>query len=303
METISDIELLLPPNWRQEVRNGVDVFVNEMSGEETTEHPYHQFLRKFTQTPALSKPSQSKRSSHASSPVRPSSAADEPPLSTSNHGAAIAESIPETTRPNSSVGFKMHIIDSATHQKPSSPNLNEFFGTRTEATFPDLSSLKEVYYDYHCQWTERDLNGDISMYGLTIRYQKNRTTMIKFDGIDATWTYTALKGPYGCLEMHDLFVGAKVTLFGRHLTISAANSAACKWISKEKKRLEKQQEEFRRKVESIGEIPCVKRKDSSNVKDITRVGKLDEQTNLRLLLKENARLGEQLANLGLAQRL
>jgi hypothetical protein len=291
---MNDLEILLPPNWSKEVRDGLNIFVNDISGEETTEHPYHQFLRKFTQTPVTNS-SQSGRTSAAPNVLRSSLSSSgkkrESICGIDGPGLAAASSRPQST------------VDFMPDSRHSSPNINEFFGTRTEPLFPDLVNTKECFYDYHCQWTERDIHGDVSMYGLTIRYQKNGTTMIKFDGIDATWTYTALKGPYGCLEMHDLFIGAQITLFGRHLTISAANSAACKWISKEKKRLEKQQEEFRRKIESIGEIPCVRRKDTSNVKNITRVGKLDEQTNLRLLLKENARLGEQLAKLGLAQRL
>ncbi len=284
---MDDLETLMPPNWRKEVRDGLEFFVNDISGEEAMEHPYHQFLRKFTQTP-LAPTNNGAPSTSMRTPSRQ--------FSSDSNGAETTMSRP------ASVGFVVQDTEEGT-LKPSSPTLNDFFGTRTEVNFPDLSNLKEINYDYHCQWTERDINGDVSMYGLTIRYQRNGTTMIKFDGIDATWTYTALKGPYGCLEMHDLFIGAKITLFGRHLTISAANSAACKWIAKEKKRLEKQQEAFRKKIESIGEIPCVKRKESSNVKDITRVGKLDEHTNLRLVLKENARLGEQLAKLGLAQRL
>jgi hypothetical protein len=138
---------------------------------------------------------------------------------------------------------------------------------------------------------------------LTIRFLDNGDTLLKFDGINGEWTFTALKGPYGVLEMQDLFIGARVNVFGRHLTISSANAAACNWIQSEQARLEKEQEEFRRKIESLGEVPCIRKKTISTIRDITRNAKTAGQTNLRQILKDNARLGDQLASLGLADQI
>jgi hypothetical protein len=140
------------------------------------------------------------------------------------------------------------------------------------------------------------------MYGLTIRFLADNSTLVRFDGIDASWTFTALKGPYGVLEKYDLFVGSKISLFGRHLTISSANGAACRWIRQEKTRLEKQQAEFRRRIESVGQTPCVRKREKETAQSIARTLKGDEYTNLRFLLKDSARLGEQLAKLGLASK-
>jgi hypothetical protein len=167
----------------------------------------------------------------------------------------------------------------------------------------DTKKKGGIKYDFHCQWSERDLFGKVTLYGLTIRFLETGEMMLKFDGIDGEWTFTSLKGPYGCLEMSDLYIGARIQVFGRHLTISSANAAACHWILNETTRLKKQQEEFQKRVESVGQVPCIQRKPISTIRHITRNSKTIGQTNLRQVMKENARLGEQLANLGLAHQI
>lgn len=160
---------------------------------------------------------------------------------------------------------------------------------------------KHKAFDFHCQWSERDIFGKVTLYGLTLRVLGARTC-IKFDGMDGQWEYIALKGPFGSLELHDLFIGAKVSVFGRHLTISSANLAACEWIDKERRRLGKQADEFRRRIESVGHVPVVRKVDVQSVKHIMRDSKTKGQVNLRNILKDNAKLGEQLASLGMANR-
>ena len=154
--------------------------------------------------------------------------------------------------------------------------------------------------EYKCQWSERDLFGKVNLYSLFIRYYANQT-IVKFDGIDGEWIYSNLKGPYGLVEQEDLFIGAKVTVFGRHLSISSINTAATKWIAKTEKILRKQQEAFCGRIESVNAIPCVKKTQPTASRNITRENKGIGNCNLRKLKNENARLGEQIASLGLAQ--
>lgn len=326
MESMSydNMDMLLPPHWKAEQRmSGEIVYFNELTREESTEHPYQRFLQRFAGAGS------SKPTSKAPTPYVQEKGWD----SYATRGEHIPEGdemageegdqhwyVPPGDQPRPSSSHDINTLhdrrqtlnseerrratfDSQIDEKRGqSPTLNETFGMRTNANFPDFFE-NAINYDYHCQWNERDVFGNVSLFGLTIRYLENGTTMIRFDGIEGEWTYSALKGPYGCLEMHDLFVGAKINLFGRHLTISACNSAASKWIDKERKRLEKQQEEFRRKIESIGATPVVKKREAQTIRHITRDAKTVAQANLRLLLKENARLGEQVASLGLAMRL
>lgn len=157
--------------------------------------------------------------------------------------------------------------------------------------------------EYHCQWKERNAFGQMSMYGLTLRYdQENGTTSVRFDGVsNSDWTFTALKGPYGLLEPHDLYVGAKVEVFGRHLTISTANSAAVKWIERESRRLTALQAKFRKRIESVGQKPVVIAPRPQVVRHVERENKKAGQINLRKLLSDISKLGDQLAQLGLAE--
>lgn len=161
------------------------------------------------------------------------------------------------------------------------------------------------FYEYHCQWTERDLFGKVNLYGLTLRfYDEQQKTVIRFDGLVGEWVYSVIQGPYGPLEHIDFFIGAKITVFGRHLTISSASGSAIRWIEKERKRLDKQQEMFREKIMAVGKVPCVKGKQTDIVRHITRgADTLPGHTDLRKLLTYNARLGAQLASLGLSEQL
>jgi hypothetical protein len=285
---------ILPPHWR-EVRDryGNVSYRNDITGEESTTHPYEKFLE-ATKTIKLAKPS------------RPSTTSSQSPeeyfkdiLSNTND----FEGGVERNASRDSQQFESFNNDSPTTENlPPLPPLRNPLLDESRPTTGKKKS-KGVKYDYHCQWSERDIFGKVTLYGLTIRFLENGDTLLKFDGIDGEWTFTSLKGPYGCLEMYDLYIGAKINVFGRHLTISSANAAACHWIQSEQARLEKQQDEFRKKIELLGEVPCVKKKLTNTIRHITRNEKTAGQTNLRQILKDNARLGEQLANLGLGAQL
>ncbi|KAJ1420794.1 hypothetical protein B484DRAFT_433427 [Ochromonadaceae sp. CCMP2298] len=164
----------------------------------------------------------------------------------------------------------------------------------------DMPSGK--HFEYHCQWNERDLFGKVNLYGLTLRYYEDCRTLIRFDGLVGEWVFSTLRGAYGPIDQYDLYIGAKITVFGRHLTISSASGSAMRWIEREKRRLEKHQEYFREMICNVGKVPCVRGKDATVIKHITR-DKAPGQVDLRRLQSETARLGEQIASLGLAHQI
>jgi hypothetical protein len=172
------------------------------------------------------------------------------------------------------------------------------------AQLAELNMPSGKYYEYHCQWNERDLFGKVNLYGLSLRFYEEGggRTLIKFDGLVGEWVFSTLQGNYGPIDQHDLYIGAKITVFGRHLTISSASGSAMRWIEKEKRRLEKHQDYFREKIATVGKVPCVKGKDATCIRHITR-DKPPGQVDLRRLQLDTARLGEQIASLGLSSQL
>lgn len=157
------------------------------------------------------------------------------------------------------------------------------------------------YNDFHCHWKELGLFGDINSYGLTIRYNiEDGSSVVKFDGVDAKWYMNVLEGPYGPIERWDLFIGAKVRIFGRHLSITSANASVCHWNDVQAKKLMKKQEWLRQKIESVGAVPVVRRQVPVSIKNIVRASKAEGRTDLRRLFNENTKLYEQLTKLGLA---
>ena len=156
------------------------------------------------------------------------------------------------------------------------------------------------YQDFRCQWKEVGLFGDTSSYGLIIRYYPDGQTVIKFDGFDGKWLLSHLQGIYGPIERIDLFVGSKVCIFGRHMTICSASASTCHWIEEEGKRLMKQQNWLQERVESVGGMPCVRRPPPQGpLQHSGRSSKPAGSDNLRQIHTNNAKLGEQLATLGM----
>ena len=170
-------------------------------------------------------------------------------------------------------------------------------GMGLDGFFPSSSA-----YQFRCTWKELGLFGDRQCFGLTIMYSvEDQKILVNFDGVDgANWQYSTLDGPYGPINRHDLFVGSRVKLLGRTLTISSASTLAMRWIDKEYQKLLRQQEFLVAKVESVGAKSCVRRQMPEVVLEITRdIKGTGGRCDLRKVVNENARLGEQLAGLGL----
>lgn len=160
---------------------------------------------------------------------------------------------------------------------------------------------QQKHWDFRCIWKELGLFGNVNSYGLTIRFFEDGQTVVNFDGLDGKWHFSQLEGSHGPIERYDLFVGAKIRVFGRHLTISATNASTCQWIDEEGKRLLKKQEWLQSKIESVGAVPVVRRSAPIGIK--CHFGKKANSGNadLRRISTENKKLCEQLSVLGMAK--
>lgn len=257
---------LLPPFIRAVERKGTTVYLNDATGEFDSRHPLDRFKERIKleldQTNSLP----------------------------NNHSENGQESMSFT-------------VDNAVAENMDETRGEDQSPVEVEKPISEKNDSGQPLMEYHCQWKERNAFGQMSMYGLTLRYNiADGTTSLRFDGVsNSDWTFTALKGPFGALEPQDLYVGARVEVFGRHLTISSANSASVRWIENEAKRLGKLQDRFRKKIESVGQKPIVIPPKPGVIRNVERVNKKAGQINLRKLLNDVSKLGEQLAQLGLSE--
>lgn len=318
--------MILPPHWRCEAIEGEIWYVNDLTDEATLQHPFERYLLIIQQQ---------MESSNADNQANDDTMGlselniDQVPTSPAFSPQGILTTA-KNTEDNDSRSFddqqlsrpvsKVRIRDfndkslaaasrglDATDLEGITADENAF-GLTTPmklqpAESPNQTEKKSPVYEYHCQWKERNVFGHASIYGLTLQFNPDDgSTLVKFDGVrEGEWTFTSLQGPYGVLEMHDLFIGAKIEVFGRHLTISTANGPAARWIHSESKRLIKMQNAFRARIESVGHKPVVPKPEVQAVKNIMRDTKTVGMANLRKMSMDCAKLGEQVAQLGLAQ--
>lgn len=279
---MDSLDVMLPPHWHKK-ENGSGYF-NEMTHEESDVNPALKFLEMRKKYFGDAKVSEVK------------SVLDEY-ITEREIKMDFAE--PATPSPVRSSSKRFEAIEEELSMGSGDfPSFEEI--NKLGATGSNKVECKGKHCDYKTQWNERDLFGKVTLYGLMIRYYEDHNTLIKFDGIDGEWIFTSLKGPYGRLTQHDLYIGSQVTVFGRHLTILSCNAAAVQWAEKEHKRLSKQQDLFRAKILSVGQKPCVLKPEAQTIKHITRDQKAIVHVNLRKMMNENARLGEQLSSLGLS---
>ena len=156
------------------------------------------------------------------------------------------------------------------------------------------------HMDFRCEWKEIGLMGNILSYGITLKYYlEDQHFELVFDGVDAVWKYSKLDGSYGPIDEYDLFIGSKITLFGRHLSITSTNSDICRLIDKKENKLKKKRAYLQEKIETIGAIPCVRRATEERIRNITRSTSKTGHGNLRQLRNECLKLSEQMGSLGL----
>ena len=291
---------LLPPHWSY--REDSDTYFNEISHEETSEHPITIFMR--ARQEVINPP----ENDDIGIEIERIAYEKEMAATEMNNEAEFGNTGVENTE--NVMRSPVDIVETSVPNPDNNSEKEENINEKLQQNKQDVAELElptGKFYEYHCQWNERDLFGKVSLYGLTFRYYvESHKTLIKFDGLVGEWVYSVLQGPYGPLEHIDFFIGAKIKVFGRQVTISSASGSSIKWIENERKKLERQQNRFREKIVSVGQVPCVRARQIETVRHITRgsdTGVVPGHTDLRKLLQHNARLGEQLVSLGLCDQL
>lgn len=179
-----------------------------------------------------------------------------------------------------------------------------------------VSTSEDQMLLFRCEWKEIGLLGQVLSYGMNLCfYRDDHHFEITFDGVRACWKFTRIDGPYGPLDEDDLFIGSKITVFDRHLTITSANSHVCQMIDHKGQLLKKRISWLQSKLESIGDpipthiplliissigaVPVVKRETKAPTQHIIRSSKAFGTDNLRRLRNEIAKLCEQMGSLGI----
>lgn len=286
-----DVSLLnypLPPPWTKRIdKEGGIIYINDITGKESIEHPAASlFSTHFSSTAPQPTPGS------PGSTIQKEQAEE----GDNQNGKLTNDNLSDVNSPEMDV-----IWFEGVEKRPDTlPNNNDSCGSATVPTHNSKKKSTGAFFDYRCEWKDTGLFGERNAYGLTVRYfdDDGRTT-IRFDGVDGAWHFSILEGARGPVERYDLFVGARIKVFGRSLTITSTTASNCAWIEAEGAKLYKRQDWLREKIESVGAVPIVRKPIVAAIKNVTRSAKPAGQVNLRKIYDENAQLCEQLLQLGL----
>jgi hypothetical protein len=272
-------EIPIPPPWVFE--NGV--YYNDVTGEETTTHP----LKRLMDAKAAAEGPSSEENTSSLDKRELVSSLDS---SLEYINTALIETQQEEMVPATNMDHTQREGKNASgddEEKESAPvKIKRAPGLR--------------YFDFRCLWRETSLFGEINSYGLTVRWYMDRSVTITFDGLEGKWDLSHLEGLYGPIERIDLFVGAKLNIFGRKMSINSCGASTCKWIEDEGQRLKKQQNWLQERVESVGKVPVVRRPPPKGpLQNSGRGGRPAGSDDLRRMTTENSKLLEQLAKIGM----
>ena len=303
----------LPPPWRFIAAEGA--YINDDTGDVSTIHPYQRLMdRRAAEQEVVNVGTATGKSSSSAgnteSKSQDNSGSDRYPSSTANidglgHLREDGSDGPLFVEETSLVEVKslndgekaetqLQVQDTGTHV-----SVSNSAGVPITAKTLKAKMKGQKYTDFRCGWKELSLLGETNSYGLVIRYYPNGQVLVKFDGVDGQWLFNQMMGPYGPLDRYDLFVGAKINIFGRHMTISTAGASCCHWIEEEGTRLSKQQEWLQKRVESVGEVPLVHRAPPPGLHP-TMSSKPAGGVNLRQVHNNNTKLLDQLSRLGMS---
>lgn len=163
------------------------------------------------------------------------------------------------------------------------------------------NSAHSVAYDFNCEWKEIGLMGRTLSYTMVLSYfLDDKHFEIRFHGVNAVWRYNKLEGIYGPIELIDLFVGNKIVIFDRHLTITSTTLEICNMIDHEAQKLQKHKAYLQSKLDKVGVIPVIRRETPSTTRHITRASSKSGTCNLRKIHIDICKLNEQLVDLGLS---
>jgi hypothetical protein len=317
-QSIDYQNLPLPPPWIELCRDNEGkvelIYINDATGEEYAEHPFIASLRRIQEKqhkPSVSPNSSSQANADGMQNFEMTSSQEAEPEPGQQRGKAdhvmthmIATHFVKSFKNGDNYSLNPMSTDHTSkdetnHKGETNLSLPPVVDHHSEM----LKRKKIPFVDFKCLWKETSLMGEINCYGLTIRFFEDQQTMVRIDGIDGQWLFSALEGPHGPLTRYDLFIGAKVTVFGRHLTISSANASVCHWIEVEARKLEKRIAWLQSKIEEGGDTPCVRREPPKTIRHIQRSAQPEGHSNLRKLCIDKSKLQNQLCDMGLGHLL
>lgn len=187
--------------------------------------------------------------------------------------------------------------------QPSGPRSSE---VAPHSPIPEVDAGEDVqdesadYSDFDCKWKECSAGTKDRYYSVTLRYFNDSGRMaVRFTGLSAVWKYSTLQGVYGPLTRYDLFIGAQITLFSRHLTVKTTTANVCHWIDNEAELLERQRLWLQEKISSSGVVPVVRKEPHLQLRHVERLTSTTGTKNLRKIHIQVCKLREQLCDLGL----
>ena len=298
-----DFQLLpLPPPWIEALDKDLNkIYVNDVTGEATQEHPYLLILQKKIEKLPLIETVEAENKK-----LNMNTTATTTNTTTANNNNNINDNSDNNMIDEMKINDTYHFGSnlSVVDEIP----INDSTVTSTSFNFLPINTYEGIitkphksikYIDFRCEWKESNLMGDIQAYGLRVRYYENQNTLIKMDGIEGEWISTVLEGPYGPVNEYDLYIGAKIKIFGRHLTISSASASVCHKIEVKAKKMEKRIKNMQTRIENVGVVPILRREAPTTTRHITRGGKAEGHANLRKLMIDVTKLAEQMQELGL----
>lgn len=331
---VDPFSIPLPPPWRQVVLDHKPAFMNDLTGVMTDTHPLQAIIdmvteqqRLIAQAPRIENNVSNLMKPEVNSMFSPNASNNQPlnmvysDNSNNNDMNGMFATAPQfPPKPQSGKidqseyeNYRNVSLPSSREQLtlpplvgdagiPSTAGLSLL--PKDTAPSPNECDPSKEYVEFRCNWKEKGLFGNTNAFGLVIRYYSSQKIMVCFDDVDAKWEFSQLEGPHGPLSRYDLFVGAKVKLFGRTLTICSCNATVCHAIEMEGQRLAKKANWLQSKIESVGMQPCIKRTSDAGgtvIRHISRSSKSYGSVNLRKSSLANMKLREQMIAIGLQQ--
>ena len=162
----------------------------------------------------------------------------------------------------------------------------------------------DKYEEFLCLWREYRLLGGVNSYCLKLRYFSNTKRIdLLFEGVEACWSYPEglHNGKSNMLvDENDLFLGSQLNIFGRHISITSASADICMAIDLRAEALLKRRAWLQGKIELVGAIPVIRRDAPTAIRNIVRHSNHSGRSDLRKLININLKLQEQLVDLGLS---
>jgi len=270
----------LHPPWKKEdytARGGYIIYINQITGDISRNHPGVELQRNKMKLEGVTTSS------------TPSSSSER-----SDDQKNVNESVETVTdlyfppiSPKLSDDPKTHSIITSLASSRGLIHLSGY-----DKKWVDIKARNTPYSDFFSSWNHVSPLGQLTVYSLTLRFYKDQSALMIIHNINnARYPLESIDGLYGPVSRLDLFIGSQVKLFGRNVIIKSAGRRVCEQIEAAGEYLMKKQLWIISKIEEVGVHPIIRPSADGTKRTVG-------QMNLRLILKQNWALCEQLTALG-----